>query len=72
MTEPEQRGTPAQGNTKVDELVLRREARIQDYLMVTIGTQKESELYDEIIGLTDAISMVEGEQIKCPDVNRKY
>ena len=62
MKTPEKRGTPAQGNRKLDELVLRRDSRIQEYLMVTIGTQKACDLYDEIIGLTDSISMVEGEQ----------
>ena len=60
METPEKRGTPAQGNRKLDELVLRREVCIQDYLMVIIGTRKESELYDKIMGLTDAITIVEG------------
>ena len=49
-----------QENIKVDELVLRRDSLIQDYLMVVIGTQKESELYEKIMGLTDIITIVEG------------
>ena len=62
METPEERGTPAQGNIKVDELVLRRDSLIQEYLMVTIGTREESDLYGEIMGLTDAITIVGGEQ----------
>lgn len=62
MNEPEKRGTPAQGNIKVDELVLRRDSLIEDYLMVVIGTQEESDLYGEIMDLTDAITIVGGEQ----------
>ena len=62
METPEKRGTPAQGNTKVDELVLRRDSLIEDYLMVIIGAREESELYGEIKGLTDAITIVGGEQ----------
>ena len=62
MEIPEKCGTPAQGNIKVDELVLRRDSLIQEYLMVTIGTREESDLYGEIMGLTDAITIVGGEQ----------
>lgn len=61
METPEKRGTPAQGNTK-EKLILRRDARIRDYLMVPIGTREESELYGEIMALTDAITIVGGEQ----------
>ena len=55
-------GTPAQGNTKIDELVLQRDSRIQDYLMVTLDTQKESELYVENMSLTDTINIMECER----------
>ena len=51
-----------QGNIKVDELVLRRDSIIDDYLMVIIGTREESELYGEIMGLTDAITIVGSKQ----------
>ena len=61
METPEKRGTPAQGNTK-EELILRRDSRIQDYLMVPIGTREEAELYGKIMALTDAINIVSGEQ----------
>jgi len=60
MKTPDERGTPAQGNTKVDELVLRRDSLIDDYLMVIIGTREESELYGEIMGLSDAITIIKG------------
>ena len=62
METPEKRGTPAQGNIKIDELVLRRDSRIEKFLMVVNGSREEAELYGEIMGLTDAINIVGSEQ----------
>ena len=61
METPEKCGTPTQGNTK-EVLILRRDSCIREYLMVPIGTREESKLYGEIMGLTDAITIVGGEQ----------
>jgi len=61
METPEKCGTPTQGKTK-DELILRRDSCIREYLMVPVGTQEEAELYVKIMELTDAITSVKGEQ----------